>query len=410
MSSKKRNADVHEAAWIAEEDAFVLGQAYKKAQIRVKEGRAKPIDCLAVTLWLVDETRNPLDSEASDSELNVPDPETLLDALDESQLQDLEKDLTVFTSLETKEAHKHFWNAVSVVCKLLRQQAEGHDRTARGIHNVSDNVGKLLGSKSYDELVALEKQINNKLNSKEPVDTDYWQSILEGLSSWKAKARLRMSSKKVSGLSMDAFRAGQKELPRRAGSSHGRDVLDEGADENISIPSLKGSQPRAETSDTSLGFLNSSFKALPSGNLEEALTDEGSLSGDPSLQKPNYSGRALMGFEWNKYNQTHYDSENPPPKVVQGYEFNIHYPALLGTSKAPTFKIVRDHGRKRGQIAAPAGEEDRCKIVFKAPRPYEDLVFRIVDREWDYSAKRDRGFESMFENVSVMNFAYKFLI
>ena len=30
-----------------------------------------------------------------------------------------------------------------------------------------------------------------------------------------------------------------------------------------------------------------------------------------------------QGFEWNKYNQTHYDVDNPPPKVVQGYKFNV---------------------------------------------------------------------------------------
>ena len=31
----------------------------------------------------------------------------------------------------------------------------------------------------------------------------------------------------------------------------------------------------------------------------------------------------LQGFEWNKYNQTHYDTDNPPPKIVQGYKFNV---------------------------------------------------------------------------------------
>ena len=29
------------------------------------------------------------------------------------------------------------------------------------------------------------------------------------------------------------------------------------------------------------------------------------------------------GYEWNKYNQTHYDHDNPPPKIVQGYKFNV---------------------------------------------------------------------------------------
>jgi hypothetical protein len=31
--------------------------------------------------------------------------------------------------------------------------------------------------------------------------------------------------------------------------------------------------------------------------------------------------------------------------------------------------------------------------------PYEDIAFRIVDKEWDYSAKRERGFKSTFDKV-----------
>ena len=26
--------------------------------------------------------------------------------------------------------------------------------------------------------------------------------------------------------------------------------------------------------------------------------------------------RVYTGFEWNKYNQTHYDFDNPPPKIL----------------------------------------------------------------------------------------------
>ena len=47
-------------------------------------------------------------------------------------------------------------------------------------------------------------------------------------------------------------------------------------------------------------------------------------------RKPRYFNRVHTGFEWNKYNQTHYDVDNPPPKVVQGYKFNIFYPDLIG--------------------------------------------------------------------------------
>jgi hypothetical protein len=120
-------------------------------------------------------------------------------------------------------------------------------------------------------------------------------------------------------------------------------------------------------------------------------------------RKPRYFNRVQMGYEWNKYNQTHYDYDNPPPKVVQGYKFNIFYPDLIDKSKAPTFKIIREHGRRRGESFAPAGEEDTCLIRFIAGPPYEDIAFRIVDKEWDYSAKRDRGFRSSFDKVSVLS-------
>ena len=116
-------------------------------------------------------------------------------------------------------------------------------------------------------------------------------------------------------------------------------------------------------------------------------------------RKPRYFNRVQLGYEWNKYNQTHYDHDNPPPKVVQGYKFNVFYPDLVDVTKAPTFKIERENGRRRGQSFAPAGEDDSCLIRFIAGPPYQDIAFRIVDKEWDYSAKRDRGFKSSFDKV-----------
>jgi len=130
---------------------------------------------------------------------------------------------------------------------------------------------------------------------------------------------------------------------------------------------------------------------------EEVSTAKPAWADKYRPRKPRYFNRVQMGYEWNKYNQTHYDHDNPPPKVVQGYKFNIFYPDLIDKSKAPTYRIEREGGRKRGQSFAPAGEEDTCLIRFIAGPPYEDIAFRIVDKEWDYSAKRERGFKSSFE-------------
>lgn len=54
-------------------------------------------------------------------------------------------------------------------------------------------------------------------------------------------------------------------------------------------------------------------------------------------RKPRFFNRVKTGFEWNKYNQTHYDHENPPPKHVMGYKFNIFYPDLIDSSKTPFY-------------------------------------------------------------------------
>ena len=141
---------------------------------------------------------------------------------------------------------------------------------------------------------------------------------------------------------------------------------------------------------------------------EEIFAGEEDLSSSSKPQwankyrprKPRYFNRVQMGYEWNKYNQTHYDHDNPPPKVVQGYKFNVFYPDLIDKVKAPTYRIERENGRKRGESFAPAGEEDTCLIRFISGPPYEDLAFRIVDKEWDYSAKRERGFRSSFDKAS----------
>jgi len=133
-------------------------------------------------------------------------------------------------------------------------------------------------------------------------------------------------------------------------------------------------------------------------------------------RKPRYFNRVQMGYEWNKYNQTHYDHDNPPPKVVQGYKFNVFYPNLIDSAKAPTFRIQRETEAKiqskpeskHDQALAPTWEEHTCLLRFIAGPPYEDIAFRIIDKEWEYSAKRERGFKSTFDKgILQLHFQFK---
>jgi len=100
-------------------------------------------------------------------------------------------------------------------------------------------------------------------------------------------------------------------------------------------------------------------------------------------RKPKFFNRIHTGYEWNKYNQTHYDHDNPPPKVVQGYKFNIFYPDLLEKHVAPQYFVE----------LGPT--PDTCTLRFHAGPPYEDVAFKIVNREWEYSHKK--GFKCTFE-------------
>uniref|UniRef100_A0A6T7CIP1 Splicing factor Cactin n=1 Tax=Coccolithus braarudii TaxID=221442 RepID=A0A6T7CIP1_9EUKA len=102
-------------------------------------------------------------------------------------------------------------------------------------------------------------------------------------------------------------------------------------------------------------------------------------------RKPKYFNRIHTGYEWNKYNQTHFDHDNPPPKMVQGYKFNVFYPDLIDRTKTPTYSLHPD----------PSGAKDTCILRIKGGPPYEDLAFKIVNREWETSHKR--GFRVRFE-------------
>ncbi|KAA8911007.1 mid region of cactin-domain-containing protein [Sphaerosporella brunnea] len=477
--------------WVSQEDTFVLKQAKKKAEIRVKEGRAKPIDWLAVNLRVIDKDRNPLDDEIADDELDVVDPESILEGLDQRELEDLQKDIEVYIGLETNKMNNEFWRTMKILCADRRSKLSSTNLDgSRAVGSVAADVDKLLGSKTLPELITLEEQIVKKLNSNEPIDVDYWNELLRSLRIWKAKASLKKVYSKAINQRLAILRKQQQEEaetvrkkletilgPKDSDERHqteikyrdaprieyspemdpepllklryedkGLETIDEkeflanlaaerkkiqkmgyvphkprAADKSSASKSLWPTSPKAESSTAVAptsrfaAVFNDDFsqatKALYEREVARGVSDnEEIFTGEEEVnttkpawadkyrpRKPRYFNRVQMGYEWNKYNQTHYDHDNPPPKVVQGYKFNIFYPDLIDKSKAPTYRIEREGGRKRGQSFAPAGEEDTCLIRFIAGPPYEDIAFRIVDKEWDYSAKRERGFKSSFE-------------
>lgn len=96
--------------WVSKEDEFVLNQSKKKAHIRVREGRAKYIDWLAVTLSVIDTTTDPLEDEKSDLEVDIVDPAGVFEGLNQAQLQELGKDIGTYIALESDGSNRRYWN------------------------------------------------------------------------------------------------------------------------------------------------------------------------------------------------------------------------------------------------------------------------------------------------------------
>ena len=61
----------------------------------------------------------------------------------------------------------------------------------RALSSVAGDINRLLSPKSYEQLQTLEVQVKKKLDSNEPIDTDYWEELLRSLGVWKARAKLK---------------------------------------------------------------------------------------------------------------------------------------------------------------------------------------------------------------------------
>ena len=107
--ANKRSAPDAEAAWVADEDRFALQQAKKKAALRVKGGRASPLDWLAVTLCIIEPERNVLDDEAEVEDVDLRVPESVLEGLAEKDLREVEKGIDGYEVLESSKSNREYW-------------------------------------------------------------------------------------------------------------------------------------------------------------------------------------------------------------------------------------------------------------------------------------------------------------
>lgn len=414
--------------WARKEEEFHLHQQRHRSAIRLVEGREKPIDVLAKNILmfgLSDEEKKTRDSvkyqerynamdaiEALEAELE--EPQTLLKMLKLNELEELMVDIDAFRRLEreasafgpgaaslssseameTSNTVLRYWDNLRVVAAdEIKYLKSGGDK-GRHAKMVKD-VTTIFEGQCVADMIKMKGEIDIKLRAQkhayddssqfrasdvgEEFDREYWLFVQEQLLVHLAKADLSDMHSKMLVRQLERLEKKKEDLAKNPAATE--------TDANAA-----GEDAAAYARDEARN------PALPEnvppefGDLEEEL----GLSGEIELQsknyswqekyrprKPRYFNRVKTGYDWNKYNQTHYDHDNPPPKIVQGYKFNIFYPDLIDPTKTPQFFLE------------PADTEEFCIIRFRAGPPYEDIAFKIINREWNRSRKR--GFKSTFE-------------
>lgn len=333
--------------FVADEDKFVLKQSKKKADIRVREGRAKPADYLAFNLRYIDNDRDVFDDDDGDIEIEVPSPERIVDGSNLAELKELEEGIKSFHTLETSQRNREYWSSLLILCSDRRTKLQGNDHEGRPVSSVSSDVDRILGPKTFEQLEGLEKQIKAKLQSDEQIDTDYWQGLLKNLLVYKAKAKLRKICEAIKESRIEQFRlmnpakadalaSADDESSRAAMTSRGSTSRAPNPP-NASSSAAGVTAAASESSDPAPGtarFASSgaqdfsqATRALYEREVargisenEEIFTAEEAVpsAAKPKWadkyrpRKPQYFNRVQMGYEWNKYNQTHCSYHHSP--------------------------------------------------------------------------------------------------
>uniref|UniRef100_A0A3B4Y578 Splicing factor Cactin n=1 Tax=Seriola lalandi dorsalis TaxID=1841481 RepID=A0A3B4Y578_SERLL len=434
MLQREKEAE-HFKTWAEQEDNFHLHQAKLRSKIRIRDGRAKPIDLLAKYI----------SAEDDDLAVEMHEPYTFLNGLTVTDMDDLLEDIKVYMELEQGK-NVDFWRDMTTITedeisKLRKLEASGKGPGDRreGINTaVSTDVQTVFKGKTYSQLQALHLNIETKIRAGgSNLDIGYWESLLQYTCWNRHQDVLRQKLfklKQEQGVESEPLFPIIKEEPQS--DEDEKDEEDKGEvveavlteedliqqsqaeydsgrySPTLLMPSELPLDTHTITPEEDIHRLQLARRQLQvtgdasesaedafvrrakegMGNDEAQFSVEFPVTGKMYLwadkyrpRKPRFFNRVHTGFEWNKYNQTHYDFDNPPPKIVQGYKFNIFYPDLIDKRSTPQYFLEPSPDNKDFGI-----------LRFHAGPPYEDIAFKIVNREWEYSHRH--GFRCQFAN------------
>jgi hypothetical protein len=413
--------------WQAHEEKFHLAQARKRTELRLASGRAKPVDLLAKRLAAAaatTTTTTTANDAVAAAEFDSREPQLLVEALPLDALAELRGDIETQIGIASgNDDHLRYWRALLIVVDdLIGQAGSSRDRSA--VHAaVHGDVASILAGKTTEELLELRDDIDEKLSAPdEGTDVGYWEHL-------RGRLRVQLARSTLSDIHATHLEAQLARLERLDGEAAASaatattavaatSAATSAADQRVAVPATATSNQPVAASARAAGAVAATAGALASSMpppaevvpgaedrlVRVAAAEMGAEEDGDALfngtvdlapttyswtskyrpRKPRFFNRVHSGFVWNSFNRTHYDHDNPPPKIVQGYKFNIFYPDLVDKTKTPTYRIL------------PSDSPETVLLVFHAGPPYEDIAFRIVNGEWA-TGKRS-GFKCRFQN------------
>ncbi|XP_078054847.1 splicing factor Cactin [Mustelus asterias] len=423
MLQREKEAE-HFKTWAEQEDYFHLQQAKLRSKIRILGGRAKPIDLLAKYI----------SAEDDDLAVEMHEPYTFLNGLTASDLEDLLEDIRVYMELEQGK-NADFWRDMTTITEdeisnLKKLEASGKGPGNGKLnwsinsklnilaqYNLAQLIDEMDQNELHQNLYMLKQNQGGEsepffgIQKKEPQipkdksggeDKEAPGTSASGTSEPneeeenaepEAEGEAVLTEEDLIQQSLDDYDAGKyspkllspHELPM---DTH---IVDAEEDLQKLMMARQQLQVTGDASESAEdAFVRKAKEGM--GTDEAQFSVEMPLTGKVYLwadkyrpRKPRFFNRVHTGFEWNKYNQTHYDFDNPPPKIVQGYKFNIFYPDLIDKRATPQYFLEPCVDNK-----------DFAILRFHAGPPYEDIAFKIVNREWEYSHRH--GFRCQFAN------------
>ena len=395
--------------WMRSDVDFQARQHFLRQAIRLQEGRPTTVDRLAwwVRLdlplmpgeWTKHGVRKLIErkSDAPDAGRVAEEgnEQELNDAIDWDALGNAVQEELSFVNKFPRHGDSKYWDEGIRMqwWMLVNEVVKGHIKrrmeASTAVHDaISEDMDKMITGKTMEKLIGMEKEISTTVEKgiESSDDLDFWKSALSRVQFALKISRLENMSEALE----DERQRRIDTLPREEleKGNRGSRLSDHATEEEAEM--------YREEAEKGLAAGEAQFSTeadTPEKKTRNLVTPGYAWNDKYRPRKPKYFNRVQTGYSWSKYNRTHYDKDNPPPKTVEGYKFNIFYPDLIDPTITPTYRISR------------TDNPEISILTFQAGPPYEDLAFKIVNRQWERSAKR--GFRCSF-NRGVLQLWFRF--